>query len=359
MRWTRQSVSRDRTIESLVVSAKMAGAAAAAWILATELLSMTQPFLAPYAAVFLIGVTISRSLRSAAEQIATVTAGVLVAALVVLVVGEPSVALAVSVFIGALVGRWSKFGTSGIWIPVTALLVVTYGSASDPVALLDRIIELAVGAAVGVAVNALAAPPLYWRESQHAVESVSSAAGSLLRDVARGLDLEPDRSTVDDRPSQWRARSDAVRAEVRRAQAALMWTEESARGNLRRSAVPTRVSHRWWKATVGAIDASWTECAELIDAAAVGLDPVPPFDALEDDVRVVGAGFVRALADVVECRCDARRTQADVVDRVAAAEEALATLVHTVVASEQESTGATMSAGRLVGPATASLRALT
>lgn len=357
MRWTRQSVSRDRTIETFVVSAKMAGAAAAAWILATELLSMSQPFLAPYAAVFLIGVTISRSLRSAAEQIATVTVGVLVAALVVRVVGEPSVALAVSVFIGAFAGRWSKFGTSGVWIPVTALLMVTYGSASDPVALLDRIIELAVGAAVGVAVNALAAPPLYWRESQHAVESVSSTVGSLLRDVARGL--EPGRSAVDDRSLQWRTRSDAVRVEVRRAQAALVWTEESTRGNLRQSAVPTRVSHRWWKATVGAIDASWTECAELIDAAAVGLDPVPPFHALENDVRAAGAGFVRALADVVECRCDARYTQADVVDRVAAAEEALATLVHTVVASEQDSAGATMSAGRLVGPATAALRALT
>ena len=138
-----------------------------------------------------------------------------------------------------------------------------------------------------------------------------------------------------------------------------MWTEESTRGNLRRSAVPTRVNHRWWKATVGAIDASWTECGELVDAAAVGLDPVPPFHALGDDVRVAGADFVRALADVVEGRCDARRTQADVVDRVAAAEETLAVLVHTVVASGQGSAGATMSAGRLVGPATAALRALT
>lgn len=244
-----------------MVSAKMAGAAAAAWILATELLSMSQPFLAPYAAVFLIEVTISRSLRSAAEQIATVTAGVLVAALVVCIVGQPSVALAVSVFVGALVGRWSKFGTSGIWIPVTALLMVTYGSASDPVALVDRIVELAVGAAVGVAVNA-----------------TRGGVGVL----GRGIPPEGRR-----------------------------------------------------------------------------LDPVPPFHALGDDVRVAGADFVRALADVVEGRCDARRTQADVVDRVAAAEETSAVLVHTVVASGQGSAGATMSAGRLVGPATAALRALT
>ena len=69
MRWTRESVSRDRTIETLVVSAKMAGAAAAAWILATELLSMSQPFLAPYAAVLLIDVTISRSLRSSSRSV--------------------------------------------------------------------------------------------------------------------------------------------------------------------------------------------------------------------------------------------------------------------------------------------------
>ncbi|WP_415976582.1 FUSC family protein [Rhodococcus sp. 077-4] len=359
MRWTRQSVSLGPAVDALVVSAKMAGAAAVAWILATEVLSMTQPFLAPYAAVFLIDVTISRSLRSAAEQIASVSVGVLVAGLVVVVVDDVSVALGICVFVGALVGRWSKFGTSGIWIPVTALLMITYGSASDPIALLDRIIELTIGAAVGLAVNALAAPPLYWRTSQRAVESVSSTAATLLRDVAIGLDPEPDRSSAGDRSSDWRARSNAVRAEVQHAQAALTWTEESTRANLRRSAASTRVSHRWWTATVGAIDSSWNHCSELVDAAAVGLDPVPPFRALDDDVRVAGADFVRALADIVECRGDGERSQADVADSAAAAEDALDAFVDAVETSEQGSTGATMSAGRLVGPATAALRALT
>ncbi|OZF28312.1 hypothetical protein CH296_19470 [Rhodococcus sp. 14-2496-1d] len=242
MRWTRQSASRDRTIETLVVSAKMAGAAAAAWILATELLSMSQPFLAPYAAVFLIEVTISRSLRSAAEQIATVTAGVLVAALVVRIVGQPSVALAVSVFVGALVGRWSKFGTSGIWIPVTALLMITYGSASDPVAFVDRIVELAVG----VAVNALAAPPLYWRQSQHAVESVPSAAGSLLRDVASipfRRSTRSETTSVSPVPTScvpWRtwSRAGAMRAVPRRT-----WSTGSLRRKRRRRCSCTR----WWR----------------------------------------------------------------------------------------------------------------
>ncbi|HEY3468908.1 MAG TPA: hypothetical protein VGL47_27515, partial [Amycolatopsis sp.] len=62
---------------SLVQAAKATLAATGAWLLATLVLRLPQPFLAPYAAVFLVDATVYRSLRGWAQQIGAVAAGVL------------------------------------------------------------------------------------------------------------------------------------------------------------------------------------------------------------------------------------------------------------------------------------------
>src|SRR4051794_30550668 len=130
---------RERRI--LVQSAKATLAATAAWLLATLVLRLPQPFLAPYAAVFLVEATVYRSLRGWIQQVGSVATGVLLAALAGQLIPAQAVALAVVVFVGLLAGSWRRFGDSGVWVGVTGMLLVPYGTARDLALMGDRPLE--------------------------------------------------------------------------------------------------------------------------------------------------------------------------------------------------------------------------
>ncbi|WP_244461402.1 FUSC family protein [Rhodococcus sp. ZPP] len=215
----------------LIQAVKAATAAVLAWVLAAMVFALPQPFLAPYAAVFMIEATVSRSLRVAAEQLAAVSLGVVLAAAVGALVDSITVGVGIAVLMGLLLGRWRRLGSSGIWVAVTALLMVTYGAAEDPDVLGLRIVEIALGAATGVAVNALFLPPLYVKRSQRAVTGVGVTAANLLAEVPEELRAGPAAGQL--RGTSGRRRS--ARNSTRRSEA-VAWTEESARGNLRSAA---------------------------------------------------------------------------------------------------------------------------
>jgi hypothetical protein len=279
---------------AVVQSVKAAVAAVLAWILADRILGLPQPFLAPYAAVFMIEVTVSRSLRVAGEQLAAVSLGVVLAAVVGALVVSVTVGVGATVLVGLLLGRWHRFGASGVWVAVTALLMVTYGDSDQPGMLGERILEIGLGAVTGVAVNALLLPPLYLTRSERALTGLGSTATALLRDVARELS-EP--GTAE--PGRWSEWSAQVRWQLDDALDAVAWTEESARGNLRRSATPAATGTRWRRAVV-TLSESWPLCTELVRAARLAVTPHPPFDPLPPAIRDGAAAFVEALADLVE-----------------------------------------------------------
>ena len=172
--------------EGVVQAGKMALAAVVAWLLAM-LFDRTQPFIAPYVAVFMMSGTVYRSLVDAARQVTTVVLGVLVAFGAGLVLPWQPVALGVAVFVGMVIGRWHRLGRDGIWVGVIALLMVTYGAADDTSYLVLRVAEVFLGAVVGVAVNALILPPLTLRDAGRAVAAVSGEIADLLESVTAGL----------------------------------------------------------------------------------------------------------------------------------------------------------------------------
>ncbi|MPY86274.1 MAG: hypothetical protein GEV00_24345, partial [Actinophytocola sp.] len=141
--------------QPVVQAAKAGLAAVAAWLLARHALSLPQPFLAPYAAVFLVESTVYRSVWLSVQQVGAVAIGVALAGLAAVTIPSTSVAIGVVTAIGLVIGRWRGFGSSGIWIGITALFVLTYGTASDPMSLLYRLVEIALGAALGLVVNAV------------------------------------------------------------------------------------------------------------------------------------------------------------------------------------------------------------
>lgn len=285
-----------RWSQPVLQAVKAAVAAVSAWLLAAEVLALPQPFLAPYAAVFLFGATAYRSLHAAAEQVAAVALGAVLAAVVSAVMPTAVLAMGVAVLVGMLLGRWRLLGSSGIWVGVTALLLISYGSADDFGILLDRLAEIALGAAIGVVVNVVVFPPLAVRWPKDATAELAQALSGLLRGVATSVtDSEPP-----EKMRQWRDRAVDVERLILRAEEAQSLSDESALLNLRHKRQRDVVTH--WKPSLSVFRRAWPHLRELTDAAVVTAHDDNPFASPAADDRSVLVDVLRSLADVIDER---------------------------------------------------------
>jgi len=89
-----------------------------------------------------------------------VALGVLLAAAVAFAISGRLIDLALAVVVGTMLGRWRPLQPDGSWVALTALLMLTYGTPLSEDTLLSRVFAVALGAAVGVAVNAVILPPI-------------------------------------------------------------------------------------------------------------------------------------------------------------------------------------------------------
>ena len=218
--------------EAVIQATKAAAAAALAWLLARWVLHAPQPFLAPYAAVFLVvQVTVYRSVRDAGQQLAVVAAGVVLALGATLLTSQVVVGLALVVLVGLLLGRLRTFGEHGQWVAVTALILVAEAgpAASSPLHALVRLAEIAVGAGVGVVVNMLVLPPVYQRDAREALTGAVARQADLLRAMAASL--REDREPREDLAHDWLHRARGLADEARRARDSVAWARESLRLN--------------------------------------------------------------------------------------------------------------------------------
>ncbi|MEV8607113.1 FUSC family protein [Amycolatopsis sp. NPDC051373] len=227
-----------RERRTLVQAAKAALAAAGAWLLATLVLRLPQPFLAPYAAVFLVETTVYRSVRGWVQQVGAVGAGVVLAGLAGQVIPWPAVALGLVVFVGLLIGSWRRFGESGVWVGVTGMLLIAYGT---PAALLgDRLVETAIGAAIGAVVNALVFPPLSGRRLVEAIDALAGTLAGFLGSTAGLIRAEQPPDDVED----WLGEARELRSVVAVTADAIRRTREERVLNLRRRRSGTVLDQR-------------------------------------------------------------------------------------------------------------------
>ncbi|MBB4904990.1 FUSC family protein [Actinophytocola algeriensis] len=218
-----------RQREGFLQAGKAAVAAAIAYLVARQV-HAPQSFMAPYAAVFMMSETVYRSFAEAVRTVATLVLGVLLAFVTITVIPNVAIALPVAVFVGAAMGQWHRLGDSGIWIGVTALLMLAYGTAGNADYLQYRVIEGVLGAVIGLAVNMFVLPPLHLRAGRQAVEDVAAELEDLLHAVADGLRRDWD----DGHARLWQRRARQLEDVVRGA--------EHARGRGRES---TRYNPRW------------------------------------------------------------------------------------------------------------------
>ena len=282
--------SERRTV---VQTAKATLAAILAWLLATEVLHLPQPFLAPYAAVFLLDATVYRSLWGWVRQVGAVAAGVVFAGLAGQFVPSTTVALGVVVFAGLLLGSWRRFGDAGVWVGVIGMLVVLYGTATNPMLLGDRLLETAMGAAIGAAVNALILPPLSRNRLGDEAARLADAEASLLDATAELVRRDEPPAEVDG----WLGLARDVESQVAVAEAAIGRTREERVLNLRRRRDGNPAHVRPLRTLIGL----WQPLAHLVTAVRTSSGQREPFGYPWREDR-------DALADLLACLADAVRT---------------------------------------------------
>lgn len=171
----------------VVQSLKAAAAAIIAWALSGWWLAAPMALMAPWAAVALVQGTVYRSMRTATQLILMITAGTLLAAGAAAITGNTMTAVVIALPLTALLGNLAPVGGQGLYAPTTALFVLAYGSHSLP-AIGHRLLETLVGAAVGIAVNAVVLPPVHSLHAGRLASALPRDCARLLRDIGDGLE---------------------------------------------------------------------------------------------------------------------------------------------------------------------------
>jgi hypothetical protein len=213
--------------------AKTVGAAVVAWVVAVDLLHLSQAFMAPWAALLTVQATVFGTARGGSQQAAASVLGVLIAYGAWRLMGLGFASLGIAVLVGLIAGsvRGVRAETT---TAATAVVVLTTGYLNNGGMLAARLEDTGIGIAVGLLVNLLVWPPLRDRGAARRIDVIADRVGALLVDMAGKLGDSGD-------CDNWIARTGELRNEVDHAWHVLAEARESGRFNPRR-ATPERMS---------------------------------------------------------------------------------------------------------------------
>lgn len=216
-RWLRLESDTLRQI------AKTALAATVSWELAVRVLDSPIPALAALGAILTVQVNIKQTIAFGFQQVAGVTVGVGAAVAVVGVLGVHTWSVGVVILCALVVGHLLRLGKQVNQVAISALLVLALGTGYGSV----RIIDTLLGAAIGVLVNVLVAPPTHVQAAAGEIGRVAEDLGLLLADMGRGLR----RGWNPDTARDWLRRARELDAARARAGEAVRKGDESLRYN--------------------------------------------------------------------------------------------------------------------------------
>lgn len=214
-----------RERDMLVQSLKAAGAALLAWLIANEWLRDPMALMAPWVALVLVQATVYSSLTRAGQQFGAICVGALLASGAQLLTGDTLAALALSVPALMLLANWPRFGDQGVYAATTALFTLASGTVSGA-SVAHRLGQAALGAVIGVAVNALVLPPVHLRDVRENLAWLARQAGDVLHMVAADLRHgDWDTSTAAD----WSSAAARLERRLEGLRSARGWSRESLR----------------------------------------------------------------------------------------------------------------------------------
>ncbi|MEV7736102.1 aromatic acid exporter family protein [Streptomyces sp. NPDC088921] len=279
---------RERDL--LVQSLKASAAAILAWLVAGVWMGDPMALMAPWVAVVLVQATVYCSLMQAARQFTAICAGAVLASLALAVTGNTLGAVALSVPLLMLLANWPRFGDQGIYGATTALFTLSTGAA-DISAVGHRVGQAALGAVIGIAVNAFVLPPIHLRDVRENLAALAREAGDVLYTVAGDL-----------RDGEWDAQGwSHASARLERRLAALRSARGWSRESLRLTAAPRRAVRRLpesvppeedderWSRVTGHIRALTRTLAVASDDGRAPAPPARPvLDAYADLLQLIG-----------------------------------------------------------------------
>lgn len=214
---TINAATRRRLIKSTV-------AGTVAWE-AAALIHSPRPVLASLGAILVVQVTVRASLSRSIQLTVAVTVGLAGSLLLGHLVGVSWWSVGITILGGLIVGELLRLGPFSNQAALSALFALSLGSTYG----YERMIDTAIGAGIGVLINALIAPPTYVQEASQTLRRIGDELGALLADISAGLSTPPDRGVV----QRWLTRAREISDMVQGADATVSQGEESLRFNHR------------------------------------------------------------------------------------------------------------------------------
>ncbi|GAA0543804.1 aromatic acid exporter family protein [Streptomyces antimycoticus] len=308
--WRGPGRERDLVVQSL----KAAGAATLAWAVSGWWLQDPVALMAPWVAVVLVQATVYRSLFKGLQQLVAIAVGTLLAAGAEALTGNTLASVALVLPVVMLLSNWPRLGDQGIYGPTTALFTLTSGPVSG-LTVSHRLLQALLGAAIGIAVNALVFPPVHLRNVRENLSRLARGTEETLTGIAEGLAQE---DWSEDTAAGWRRLADQLQQRQESLRSARQWSHESLRlnprlpWNSRRSLpLPSENEDQRWGAIVAQVGAVVDTMIDIADENRT--IPTPDQQPLRD--------YGRLLADLAS----ACRVRADLIC-VSAAEDAHARL---------------------------------
>jgi hypothetical protein len=151
-------------------------------------------------------------------------------------------AITLLLVVALVLGAVPWLGAEATTIATTGLVVLTTGF-SDDVMLVSRLLDTAIGVAVGLLVNVIVWPPLRRHTAAKALDRIDDGIGVLLVDMARCLGDGCQEEDV----AGWTDRTRDIDEDLDQAWALVRQAQESARLNPRRQARAMRNPEKWFE----------------------------------------------------------------------------------------------------------------
>lgn len=176
---------------------KAAGAAILTWFACLAVFPDQLPIFGAIAALLCVQESVDQSLTRGIERVVGVLLGVSVAIGAGALFGQQSWLFILALVVAMGVGWLLRMTSSGAnQVAITALLMIALGGLQFDYGV-NRLVETAIGAFIGVAVNALLVAPVRTTPVHAAIRDLSLHAASALRGLAEALEEPRDRTWLD------------------------------------------------------------------------------------------------------------------------------------------------------------------
>ena len=212
--------------------AKTAAAATLAWY-AGHLVpgeANAYAYYAPLGALVASVPTVAGSVRSSVQVVVGVLLGVLASGALITIGTPVALAVPVAVGVGTLLAGIPAFGAGRDYIPIAALFVFVVGGANPDGFSIGYVVQMAVGAAIGVGLNLLVPPST---GTKHALEALSAVKKSATDAIKRATEL-PGEEHPRDALDEWRASLRRLEAHLADTKTLVGEAQDNLRGNARR-----------------------------------------------------------------------------------------------------------------------------